>query len=425
MEIIESRKEFDSFWSKYNGRKAEPVIYYVFSDIHLHPSQNRISFLCVRIDHDYILPFNHNDALNLPIEYLKQLKTENKKYVWNKKNLLHQIDFKNMRDISTLLYLETNKDYNDIDEADNYISFWDYKFPKQKNLNDYIPLLKHYEYIKKHMEYNIFNDKFLNSKYDYMSRILYNIEKNGILKNDKLVYTQYNNFTSTGRPSNRFGGINFAALNKTDGSRKPYVSRFGDKGKLVEFDYDAYHLRLIADVLNFDLPKTSVHEYFAELYGITYDEAKVLSFKYLYGGVPYDIGKNIEFFGKVKKFVNKLWKSYKKNKYIESYIYRKKIYSSNMSDMNKNKLFNYFIQNLETERNMVMLDNLLPKIKKYKSKLVLYSYDSFLFDFCVDDGLECLESIKSILEHTGKYPVKVSCGDNYHEMEDITEKFIV
>jgi len=95
LEIIESKKEFDYFWSKYQSRKAGPVIYYVFSDIHLHPSHNRISFLCVRLDDDYILPFNHNDALNLPIKYLNMLKTQNKKFVWNKKNLLHQIDFHN------------------------------------------------------------------------------------------------------------------------------------------------------------------------------------------------------------------------------------------------------------------------------------------------------------------------------------------
>jgi hypothetical protein len=182
---------------------------------------------------------------------------------------------------------------------------------------------------------------------------------------------------------------------------------------------------LIADVLDFELPKTSVHEYFAELYGITYEEAKVLSFKYLYGGVPFDIGKNIEFFGEVKGFVKKLWKLYLKDKYIESYIYRKKIYSSNMSDMNKNKLFNYFIQNLETERNMEVLNNLLPKINKYRSKLILYSYDSFLFDFNIEDDLKCLQTIKSILEHNGRFPVKVHWGENYHEMEDITEKFIV
>ena len=425
MEVIESKKEFDSFLYKYNDYNWTPVIYYVFSDIHLHPTQNRISFLCGRLDADYILPFYHNDALNLPVKYLNKLKTPTKKFVWNKKNLLHQIDFKSMVDISTTLYLETNKDYNDIYENNNYVSFWDYKFNNQKNLNDYIPLLKHYEYIKEYMDKNNFNEKFENLKYDYVTKILYSIEKNGLLKNNKLVYTQYNNFTSTGRPSNRFGGINFAALNKTDGSRKPYVSRFGDKGKLVEFDYDAYHLRLIADVLDYDLPTTSVHEHFAEQYGVTYSESKMLSFKYLYGGVPYDIGKNIEFFGKVKEFVKKLWKFYRTNKYIESYIYRKKIYSNNMNEMNRDKLFNYFIQNLETERNMEVLNNLLPRIEKYESKLILYSYDSFLFDFNIGDDLEYLQTIKSILEQNGKFPVKVSWGNNYHEMQDITEKFAV
>jgi hypothetical protein len=151
----------------------------------------------------------------------------------------------------------------------------------------------------------------------------------------------------------------------------------------------------------------------------------MLSFKYLYGGVPFDIGKNIEFFGKVKELVKKLWKFYRTNKYIESYIYRKKIYSNNMNEMNRDKLFNYFIQNLETERNMEVLNNLLPRIEKYESKLILYSYDSFLFDFNIGDDLKYLQTVKSILEQNGKFPVKVSWGNNYHEMQDITEKFIV
>ena len=156
------------------------------------------------------------------------------------------------------------------------------------------------------MDDNIFNDEFINSRYDYMTRILYTIEKNGMLKNDKLVYTQYNNFTSTGRPSNRFGGLNFAALNKTDGSRKPYISRFGSKGKLVEFDYDAYHLRLIGEVVGYEFPLTSVHQYFADIFKVSYEEAKVNSFRLLYGEIPWDIAKNVEFFGKVKEFVDKL-----------------------------------------------------------------------------------------------------------------------
>ena len=56
---------------------------------------------------------------------------------------------------------------------------------------------------------------------------------------------------------------------------------------------------------------------------------------------------------------------------------------------------------------------------------MLYNYDSFLLDFDKEDGLDYLKKVKGILEQEGKYPTKVSMGDNYHEMRDITEKFNV
>ena len=43
-------------------------------------------------------------------------------------------------------------------------------------------------------------------------------QTNGIHSNK--VYTEYNLYTSTGRPSNKFSGVNYAALNKEDGSRE-------------------------------------------------------------------------------------------------------------------------------------------------------------------------------------------------------------
>ena len=92
--------------------------------------------------------------------------------------------------------------------------------------------------------------------------------------------------------------------------------------------------------------------------------------------------------------------------------------------MNANKLFNYTIQLMETENNMKVLSELIPSITEDKSKLILYSYDSFLFDFNMEDGLGYLKKVKQILEQDGKYPVKVSWGLNYHEMKDITEKFV-
>ena len=55
---------------------------------------------------------------------------------------------------------------------------------------------------------------------------LYLIESSGLNSSKGLEYTQYNPYTSTGRPSNRYNGINYAALNKEDGTRDRFVSRF-------------------------------------------------------------------------------------------------------------------------------------------------------------------------------------------------------
>ena len=45
-----------------------------------------------------------------------------------------------------------------------------------------------------------------------------------------------------------------------------------------------------------------------------------------------------------------------------------------------------------------------------------------LFDFNVDDGIGFLSDVKNVLEMNG-HPVKVAWGNNYHELENITEKF--
>ena len=80
------------------------------------------------------------------------------------------------------------------------------------------------------------------------------------------------------------------------------------------------------------------------------------------------------------------------------------------------------IQLMETENNIKILNVLQPKLQKYNSKLILYNYDAFLFDFDTKDGLEFLKMVKETIESGGKYPVKTSRGVNYHEMDDITER---
>ena len=424
--IIETKLEFDSFLEKYQDSSC--ILIPILCDVNKHPLENSLCLLYVKLfdGYEYLLPFNHSEAINLDISYLDKLDSDHKKYVYNKKEFNHIIRWENVIDVNLQYYMKHNKPLYIEDITTNTHDYFNRKYYKIKNINSVIPILKHLELCRKLSdEYQKYIDLPVHQEYnDNIIDNLTYLESSGLRYDREIVYSEYNPYTSTGRPSNRFGGINFAALNKTDGSRKPFQSRF-ENGMLVEFDYDAYHLRLIGEVVDYKFPKSSVHKHMAKFYGdVTYDESKNRSFQYLYGHIPIDVVQINPFFGKVQNFIDDLWKSYKKEKYIDTNIYSRRIYSQNVSDMNKNKLFNYFIQSLETETNMKMLSNLFNTIKDYKSKLVLYNYDSFLFDFNIEDGIDYLKLLKKEIELNGKFPTSISWGLNYHEMEDITEKFV-
>ena len=142
------------------------------------------------------------------------------------------------------------------------------------------------------------------------SEALYGIEKHGLnvtdfklgesnlVDNNNLVYSQYNMMTPTGRPSNAFGNVNFAALNKKTGQRDCFTSRFGNDGLLIMVDYESYHLRLLANFLEYDLPKTSLHEYLGKYYHgkdtLTeeeYELSKKITFNLIYGGISMMLSK--------------------------------------------------------------------------------------------------------------------------------------
>ena len=423
--LVENKKQLKKFIKKY--KSEDSILIPISCDSNKHPVDDKLSLLYVQLlnGEEFILPFDHSETLNIDIP---NLESDTKKYTYDRKKLNHFIKLDNVIDVNLMHYMATNVPLS-IEEIDtNAHHFFNMMYYRKKNINTIIPVLKHLEYcrelakvikdtIAKHNQY--VNVSYNNEVLDNLTYI----ESNGLQTTNGSVYSEYNVFTSTGRPSNRFGGINFAALNKTDGSRKPFISRFRN-GVLVEMDFDGYHLRLIADKVDYEFPEGSVHEHMAKLYGVDYDEAKGLSFKYLYGYIPDEIKKNNEYFNKVSDYINILWNGYKSKEFIVSDIYSKKIYRKNLTDMNANKLFNYTIQLMETENNMKALSKLISKIRNYKSKLVLYSYDSFLFDFNMEDGLDYLKKVKNILEQDGKYPVKVSWGLNYHEMKDITEKFV-
>ena len=233
---------------------------------------------------------------------------------------------------------------------------------------------------------------------------------------DGKLYSNYNLWTTTGRPSNSFGSVNFAALPPE--KRKGFVA---ENDSLVEFDFDAYHLRLIADLVDYDFGKDSVHQHLADFYGSTYEESKQISFKLLYGGITKDIREKVPFFDKVQDYINLKWSEFNRNNHVLTDIYNRRIIVSNNKDMNRNKLFNYLIQSFETERNIKIIIKLKNYLKDKKTKLILYGYDSFLFDFSKLDGVDILKDIKNLIEEDN-YPTKINIGYTYNKISDITKR---
>ena len=92
--------------------------------------------------------------------------------------------------------------------------------------------------------------------------------------------------------------------------------------------------------------------------------------------------------------------------------------------MNPNKLFNYLLQASETENNLHVINDVNTLISEYNSKLILYTYDSLLFDFDLRDNKELMIKIKNVMSQSGKYPVKIKAGVNYHAMSDMTSKIV-
>ena len=426
--IVENSVQLEEFKRTYD--REDCILIPIQCDDNKHSVNDELSLLYVQMwgGKEFMLPFNHSETINLNIKNLYKMLSKHKFYTYDRKKLSHFVKLNNVIDVNLIHYMNTGNPLN-LEQIDtNAHNFLNMKYYKKENINTIVPVMKHLEKCRKISK--ILKDTI--EKYDQSVNMSYNnevldnltyIEKNGLQTTNGKLYSEYNIYTSTGRPSNRFGGTNFAALNKSDGSRKPYVSRF-KSGVLVEMDYDAYHLRLIADKIGYDFPDGSVHEHMSKLYKVDYEEAKRLSFQYLYGHLPHEVVQMNPYFSRVYDYINDLWKEYKSKEFIVSDIYNRRIYKKNLGDMNANKLFNYTIQLMETENNMKVLSELIPQIKEDKSKLILYSYDSFLLDFNMEDGLDYLVKVKKILEQDGKYPVKVSWGLNYHEMKDITEKFV-
>ena len=407
----------------------------IFKEPFLHPlhENNGLSALWVKPkdDKSFFIIQKHPDSDKV-LEDFKWL-NEHTILTPDKKILNHFYEFDNVTDINYLYWDDTGKPFEK-HITNNAIDFLSNKYYNVKKLNEIIPLSKHNEYcndIVKSMNNLIFdsNDEYMND----VVRAFTSIEQNGIKVSDDIcdifdmrvkkhisngkLYSQYNLWTTTGRPSNSFGSVNFAALPPE--KRKGFVA---ENDYLVEFDFDAYHLRLIADLVGYHtFGEESVHEHLSKWYECSYEESKQRTFKLLYGGIDKETREKVPFFDLTHKYINSKWNEINTHNLVFTDIYRRKLLFNNYDDLNRNKVFNYLIQALETESNIKKILSIQDYLLEKKTKLVLYGYDSFLFDFSNEDGVETLKDIKSILEENKHY-TKAKMGLNYGEMKDITKR---
>ena len=381
----------------------------------------------------YIRPFNDTKGYMLCVDHSETSslnKTtingilQNIERVWvrDKKQALYYFPIKSLCDLSQLIppYIQ--------DSPKVFNHFYS-KYPDYPKVNKLVPVTKHYEkceHIYKHVRsvlpqelpawFDFYNNKVVLA--------FFGIEKNGIKINknefDKhyepnheiysiqgdRIYTCYNLATTTRRPSNSFNGINFAALNKDNGSRGSFISN----GKYVEYDISAYHPTIVGRLLAYDFGVSDVHQAFAELYQTSYQEAKEITFKQLYGGVFKEY-EHLEFFQKVKNFVAINWEAFNNSGKVivpvSGYCFEK----SKLENMNPQKLFNYMLQNIESALNTKILMDIHKLLRGKKTQIVLYTYDSFLFDIANDEE-SIKEEINKVFEKY-KLVTKIKEGYNY------------
>lgn len=401
----------------------------IFRDLYYHVMENELLCVCITFmnGEHFVVSISHDDAPHFALPVGNALCfTANSKVLSTSYIDLAAVAYIHQLNIPVL------KDFFTPYVNDTYTTFYN-----MRNVNRIIPLTVWSNILT---DYNtellpIMNVYTPSKQYTYMHELLntlQNIENAGMCIDrtllsqhfssdamrafkSNMVYTEYNPYTATGRPSNRFGGMNFAALNKSDGSRDSFISRY-PLGSLVQMDFEAYHLRLMANELNVELPsEQSIHTELAKIYFNTmditedmYTESKRRTFEVMYGMSRETY--NFELFEKIHEHR----KQYEYTNTIE-------LPSGITVDVitpNASKLFNYYMQSLEMVRTLPKLTSIINLIKNTTAHLVLYTYDSILLDMQTMDT-ELLQQIQDILEENKTFPVRVYSGNTYGNIKEI------
>ena len=413
--LVETEDQLDRL---YESNFKEAFIEIIPYDYREHPCQNQICAVYIRpleSTKGFIIPYNHSETFKIDINKAEKIIEKfDKIYVRDKKEFLHYYPIQTLFDITlhcpTYIPEQTPTHYHFHKNNQNAY-----------NASILIPIVKHYEYCEKifnNVKSHI-NDQ-INEFYNNDATMVFNaIERNGIrinrrefeknfyVPNSDFVFTQFNFKTLTRRPSNKFKKVNYAALKKDNGERKSFIP---NNDLFVELDISAYHPTLLAHLVHYKFNTDDIHEAFSKMYGVDYKTAKEITFKQLYGGIFKEY-KELEFFKEVQKYIDELWQKFQSDGYIEVPISKWKFKRDELENMNPQKLLNYLLQGLETAMNVRILWEIMKVLKGKNTKVVLYTYDSFLFDLDKSEK----DTFNLILKIFEKYKLttKMNYGTDY------------
>ena len=163
-------------------------------------------------------------------------------------------------------------------------------------------------------------------------------------------------------------------------------------------------------MVGYEFSNSDIHSEFAALYNVDYKTAKELTFKQFNGGVFKEY-QHLEFFQKVTEYTNNNWELFQSQGYLDTPVSGYRFEKDKLENMNPQKLFNYVLQNLETSTNIQILLKIHKILAGKNTKIVLYTYDSFLLDWDEDEEQE-LEQILDIFKEF-KLAIKINRGRNY------------
>lgn len=435
--IVESQGQVDLL--KRLGSKGG-YVEVISSNDNYHPLlTNTVAVYLRPLNHPegYIIPISHDEGLSLSkncvYDILRQYTTL---YTFDKKQFMYHFVLPNVTDIS-LLYSMTRYTRLELPRSNSTCNWYYNRFHEFKEINSIIPISKlfekcedNYKAIECILQYAIpngfdFYNKTATSVFFMIERAGLRITYQSFLElfkpsnpvysiDNNIIYTSYNLYNTTSRPTNAFNSVNFAAIPKTPEFRKAIIAQ---NDVFAEFDFDGYHLRLLCEQIGYELTDESAHVQLARLYfgkdEIAEDEyakAKQINFHAIYGKIPPEYAF-LEIFDKIQNYINGLWKQFQEQGYVEDPISGRR-FTKDLPDMHPQKLMNYMMQSLETSRNIVILKDVLEFLQHKKSNIALYTYDAILIDFNKEDGRDTLESLEKILNQGGKYPTKFKFSKN-------------